>query len=95
MNRNVENWLRATIFVISGFGGTGITIWALREFYKFSPEYFNYTAVGFFVLIFLFSLIKFIKDGLDDEDAFDKYWDEKPEYQNLKKKQRNDKVVQK
>ena len=44
MNRNVENWLRAAIFVISGIGGTSITIWGLREFYKFSPEYFNFTA---------------------------------------------------
>jgi hypothetical protein len=95
MNRNVENWLRAAIFVIGGFGGFGIAIWGLMKFYKLSPEYFNYTAVGLFVLVFLFALIKFIKDELDAKDAFDKHWDEKPEYQNLKKKQRNDKVVQK
>lgn len=84
MNRNVENWLRAAIFVIGGIGGTSIAIWGLLKFYKFSPEYFNYTAVGLFGLICLFAIIKFIKDGLDDEDAFRKYWDEKPEYQNLK-----------
>jgi hypothetical protein len=93
MNRNLENWLRATIFVISGFGGTGITIWGLREFYKFSPKYFNFTAVGLFSLVFLYAIIKFIKDELDAKDASDKYWNEKPEYQNLKNKQKNDKVV--
>jgi hypothetical protein len=93
MNRNVENWLRAAIFVIGGFGGFGISIWGLLKFYKFSPEYFEYTAVGLFSLVFLYTIIKFIKDELDTKDRFDKYWDEKPEYQNLKNKQRNDKVV--
>ena len=86
MNRNIENWLRATIFVIGGFGGFGIAIWGLIEFHKSSPEYFNYTAVGLFVLVFLFAIIKFIKDGLDDEDASDKYWEETyPSYSKAKK----------
>ena len=30
MNRNIENWLRAAIFVIGGFGGFGIAIWGFR-----------------------------------------------------------------
>jgi len=87
MNRNVENWLRAAIFVISGIGGASITIWGLREFYKFSPEYFNYTAVGLFVLVFLFALIQFVKDDLDAKDASDKYWEETyPSYSKAKNK---------
>jgi hypothetical protein len=87
MNRNVENWLRAAIFVIGGVGGTSISIWGLLNFYKFSPEYFNYTAVGLFGLVFLYTIIKFIKDGLDDEDASDKYWEETyPSYSKAKKK---------
>ena len=93
MNRNTQNWLRATTFVIGGIGGTGIAIWGLMKFYKFSPEYFLFTTVGLFSLGFLYTIIKLIKDELDLKDAFDKYWDEKPEYQNLKNKQRNDKVV--
>jgi len=76
MNRNVENWLRAAIFVIGGFGGFGIAIWGLIEFHKSSPEYFEHTAVGLFALICLFTIIKFIKDGLDDEDNWNKYYDE-------------------
>jgi hypothetical protein len=85
MNRNVENWLRAAIFVIGGFGGFGISIWGLLKFYKFSPEYFQYTFVIIFVGIGLFGLIKFIKDGLDDKDASDKYWEEKyPSYYKKK-----------
>ena len=75
MNRNVENWLKAAIFVIGGIGGFGISIWGLIEFHKSSPEYFNYTAVGLFVLVFLFALIKIIKDYLDDEDNWDEYYD--------------------
>ncbi len=86
MNRNTQNWLRATTFVIGGISGIGIAIWTLREFYKFSPEYFNYTAVGLFALVFLFALIKFIKDGLDDKDASDKYWEDTyPAYSKAKK----------
>ncbi len=87
MNRNVENWLRAAIFVIGGFGGIGIAIWGLLKFYKFSPEYFNYTAVGLFVLVFLFAIIKFIKDGLDDEDNWNKYYDETYPTQAKKEKE--------
>jgi hypothetical protein len=87
MNRNVENWLRAAIFVIGGIGGTSIAIWGLLKFYKFSPEYFNYTAVGLFGLVFLYTIIKFIKDGLDDKDASDKYWEETyPSYSKAKQK---------
>jgi hypothetical protein len=87
MNRNVENWLRAAIFVIGGFGGFGISIWGLREFYKFSPEYFSYTAVGLFGLLCLFALIQFIKDDLDAKDASDKYWEDTyPTYSKTKKK---------
>ena len=89
MNRNIENWLRAAIFVIGGIGGFGISIWGLIEFHKSSPQYFNYTAVGLFGLVCLFALIKIIKDGLDDEDNWNKYYDEtypqKPK--NKKKKE--------
>lgn len=87
MNRNVENWLRAAIFAIGGIGGFGIAMWGLIKFYKSSPEYFNYTAVGLFALLALFTIIKFIKDGLDDEDASDKYWEDTyPTYSKTKKK---------
>jgi hypothetical protein len=87
MNRNVENWLRAAIFVIGGIGGFGISIWGLIEFHKSSLEYFNYTAVGLFGLVFLYTIIKFIKDGLDDKDASDKYWEETyPSYSKAKQK---------
>ena len=87
MNRNVENWLRAAIFVIGGIGGTGIAIWGLMKFYKFSPEYFNFTAVGLFSLVFLYTIIKFIKDELDLKDASEKYYREKyPSYFKDEKK---------
>jgi hypothetical protein len=87
MNRNTQNWLRATIYVIGGGGSIGIAIWGLVEFYKFTPEYFNYTAVGLLILLALFTIIKFIKDGLDDEDASDKYWEETyPSYSKAKQK---------
>ena len=57
------------------------------EFHKSSPEYFNYTAVGLFVLVFLFALIHFVKDNLDDKDASDKYWEETyPSYSKDKNK---------
>ena len=87
MNRNVENWLRAAIFVIGGVGGTSISIWGLLNFYKFSPEYFNYTAVGLFGLVSLYAIIKFIKDELDLKDASDKYYRDKyPSYFKDEKK---------
>ena len=87
MNRNVENWLKAAIFVIGGFGGFGISIWGLLKFYKFSPEYFNYTAVGLFGLVSLYAIIKFIKDELDLKDASDKYYRDKyPSYFKDEKK---------
>jgi hypothetical protein len=87
MNRNTQNWLRAITYAISSLSAVSIAIWGLVEFHKFSPQYFNYTAVGLFTLLALFTIIKFIKDGLDDEDASDKYWEETyPSYSKNKKK---------
>ncbi len=96
MNRNTQNWLRATIFVIGGGGSIGIAIWTLREFYKLSPQYFNYTAVGLFGLVCLFALIKVIKDDYDAKDASDKYWEDTyPAYSKSKPKTKKKKETHK
>jgi hypothetical protein len=87
MNKNQKNWLRATTYVIGSIGGLLAFLLGVRAFYTYSQKYFNYTLIGLFGLVCLFALIKFIKDGFDDEDAWDEYYDKTYPTQAKKEKE--------
>jgi uncharacterized membrane protein YuzA (DUF378 family) len=96
MNRNTQNWLRATIYVIGGISGLLAFLLGVRAFYNYSQTYFNYTLIGLFGLVCLFALIAFIKEEFDARDASDKYWEETyPSYSKAKKKKETQKEFMK
>jgi len=76
MNRNTQNWLKATGMGFGYISAIALFIGGLIIFLKSYPKYFEYTLIIIFVGIGLFGLIKFIKDHLDDKDASDKYYRE-------------------
>ncbi len=91
MNRNTQNWLRATIYVIGGISGLLAFLLGVRAFYTYSHTYFNYTLIGLFGLVCLFALIAFIKEEFDARDASDKYWEETyPHNPNTKTKKKKE-----
>ena len=86
MNRNVENWLRATLMVGSFIGGIALVLYGSFKLYTHYPTEFRWGATIGIILTFVLAIIKFIKDELDAKDASDKYWEEKyPSYYKKKK----------
>jgi hypothetical protein len=89
MNRNTQNWLRATLMVGGFIGGIGGVIYTMFKLYAMFPNGFRYGATIGIILTFVLAIIKFIKDELDAKDASDKYWEEKyPSYYKDKKEKR-------
>ena len=86
MNRNVENWLRATLMVIGFIGGIGGVIYTMFKLYAMFPNGFRYGVTISIILTFVLAIIKFIKDELDAKDASEKYYrDTYPSYYKNKK----------
>jgi hypothetical protein len=87
MNRNVENWLRATLMVGGFIGGIGGVIYTMFKLYAMFPNGFRYGATISILLTFVYAIIYFIKEELDAKDASDKYWEDTyPSYSKTKKK---------
>jgi hypothetical protein len=87
MNRNQKNWLKAICLTIGVLGGMGLFVVGLAMFYFNYPQYFIHTFVIIFGGMALFGVIRLVKDGLDDEDNWNKYYDETyPEKPKNKKK---------
>ena len=89
MNRNVENWLRATLMVGSFIGGIALVLYGSFKLYTHYPTEFRWGATIGIILTFVYAIIYFIKEELDAKDASDKYWEEKyPSYYKDKKEKR-------
>jgi hypothetical protein len=87
MNRNTQNWLKAICLTIGVLSGMGLVALGLAMFYTNYPQYFIHSFVIILGGMALFGVIRLVKDGLDDEDASDKYWEETyPSYSKAKNK---------
>jgi hypothetical protein len=87
MNRNTQNWLKAICLTIGVLGGMGLFVVGLAMFCMNYPQYFIRTFVIILGGMAFFGVIRLVKDGLDEEDASDKYWEETyPSYSKAKKK---------
>ena len=87
MNRNQKNWLKAICITIGVLGGIGLFVVGLAMFYMNYPQYFIHSFAIIFSGMALFGVIRLVKDGLDDEDNWNKYYDETyPEKPKNKKK---------
>ncbi len=91
MNRNQKNWLKAIGLTIGVLGSIGLFVVGLAMFYLNYPQYFVHTFVIILGGVVLFGLIKIIKDYLDDDDAWHKYYDETyPHNPNVKAKNKKE-----
>ncbi len=91
MNKNQKNWLKATCLTIGVLGGMGLFVVGLAMFYFNYPQYFVHTFVIILGGMAFFGVVRLVKDGLDDEDNWNKYYDEtyphNPNTKNKKKKE--------
>jgi len=87
MNKNQKNWLKATCLTIGVLGGMGLFVVGLAMFYLNYPQYFIHTFVIILGGVVLFGLIKIIKDHLDDDDAWDEYYEKTYPTQARKEKE--------
>ncbi len=87
MNRNVENWLRATLMVGGFIGGITLVLYSGFKLCTHYPTEFRWGAAISILLTFVYAIIYFIKEELDAKDASDKYWEDTyPSYSKTKKK---------
>jgi hypothetical protein len=87
MNRNVENWLRATLMVGGFIGGITLVLYSGFKLCTHYPTEFRWGAAIIILLTFVYAIIYFIKEELDAKDASDKYWEDTyPSYSKTKKK---------
>jgi hypothetical protein len=92
MNRNQKNWLKAFCLTIGVLGGMGLFVVGLAMFYFNYPQYFIHTFVIIFGGMALFGVIRLVKDGLDDEDNWNEYYDKTyPQKPKTKKKKETQK----
>ena len=75
MNRNQKNWLKAISLTIGVLGGMGLFVVGLAMFYFNYPQYFIHTFVIVVGGMAFFGVVRLVKDGFDDEDAWDEYYD--------------------
>jgi hypothetical protein len=87
MNRNTQNWLKAICLTIGVLSGMGLVALGLAMFYTNYPQYFIHSFVIILGGMALFGVIRLVKDGLDDEDNWDEYYDKTYPTQAKKEKE--------